>query len=60
MTQKAAQRMILLVEDNDDDIFFFQRAMKRAELNHPLFVVTDGGQAIDYLRGTGDFADRER
>jgi len=49
---------ILLVEDNDDDIFFFQRAMKRAELTHPLFSVKDGRQAINYLDGVGEFADR--
>jgi CheY-like chemotaxis protein len=51
---------ILLVEDNDDDIFFFQRAMKRAALTHPLFVVKDGRQALEYLQGHGHFSDRAK
>jgi CheY-like chemotaxis protein len=49
---------VLLVEDNKDDVFFFQRAMKRAELLHPLFVVTSGRQAIEYLEGSGPYSDR--
>lgn len=50
--------MILLVEDNEDDIFFLQRAVKKASIETPLQVVRDGRQAIDYLLGTGPFADR--
>lgn len=51
---------ILLVEDNPDDIFFVQRAFKAAELAHPLFTVSDGQQAIDYMGSTRPYADRRK
>jgi len=34
--------------------------MKKAGVTNPVQVVSDGQQAIDYLKGTGKFADRER
>jgi CheY-like chemotaxis protein len=49
---------ILLVEDNPDDVFFVQRAFHTGEIKHPLFTVEDGKEAIDYLSGHGDYADR--
>jgi CheY-like chemotaxis protein len=49
---------ILLVEDNDDDVFAMQRALRKAQVTHPLQVVTDGQKAIDYLSGIGAYADR--
>jgi CheY-like chemotaxis protein len=53
-------RAILLVEDNEDDVFLMKRAVKEAGITNPLLVVEDGQQAIDYLAGQGDFADRTR
>ena len=49
---------ILLVEDDDNDVFFFQRAMSKAGMSHPLQVVRDGQEAINYLQGDGKFACR--
>ena len=49
---------VLLVEDNPDDAFFVKRAFASAGLNHPLFSVEDGAQAIEYLCGKGKYADR--
>jgi CheY-like chemotaxis protein len=51
---------ILLAEDDDNDIFFMRRALQKAEVNLPLQVVTNGQDAIDYLGGTGKFADRTK
>jgi CheY-like chemotaxis protein len=51
-------RTILLVEDNEDDVFAFQRALKKAQIANPVQVVVDGQQALDYLSGTGRFAER--
>jgi CheY-like chemotaxis protein len=48
---------ILLVEDSLDDIFFVKRAFAAAKLEHPLFTVENGQQAIDYMRGVGQFAE---
>src|SRR5688572_4680933 len=50
---------LLLVEDNEDDVFIMKRALEGAGVKNPLFVVEDGRQAIDYLQGTGKFADRQ-
>lgn len=49
---------ILLVEDEPNDVFFFQRAMKKAGITHPVQVARDGQEAIEYLQGSGKFADR--
>jgi CheY-like chemotaxis protein len=55
-----ANHAILLVEDNEDDVFLMKRALKEAGISNPLFVVEDGQQAVDYLSGIAQFADRER
>jgi CheY-like chemotaxis protein len=49
---------ILLVDDNEDDVFLMKRALKAAGIVNPLCVAEDGQKALDYLQGTGDFADR--
>src|ERR1700761_7784346 len=57
---KNEEATILLVEDNDDDVFAMQRALQIGRVPNPLQVVTDGKQALDYLEGTGVYADRKR
>jgi CheY-like chemotaxis protein len=49
---------ILLVDDNEDDVFLTRRALKDAGIDIPVFVVENGQRAIDYLSGTGSYADR--
>ena len=49
---------VLLVEDDLNDIFLVKRAFKKARIPNPLQVVTDGQEAIEYLRGHGKYADR--
>src|SRR5205814_6227935 len=53
-------RPILQVEDDPNDVFFLQHAMKKAGVANPVQVASDGQQAIDYLKGAGRFADREK
>ena len=55
----TTQRALLLVEDNEDDVFLMKRALKAARVLNPLYLVEDGQEAVDYLSGTGRFADRE-
>ena len=50
---------VLVVEDSEDDVFILRRAFKESQLANPLHVVEDGQQAIDYLSGMGEFANRD-
>src|SRR6266699_2344631 len=50
---------VLLVEDDLNDIFLVKRAFKMAQVKNPLQIVTDGQEAILYLRGEGKYADRD-
>ncbi len=52
--------LFLLVEDDPDHVLLIQRAFAKAGLVNPLRIVRDGEEAIDYLAGHGDFADRSR
>ena len=54
----TSHQALLLVEDNEDDVFLMKRALKGARVVNPLHVVDDGQDALDYLAGTGKFADR--
>jgi CheY-like chemotaxis protein len=56
----VASQPVLLVEDDDNDVLFVQRAFKHAGILNRLEVVRDGEQAVDYLGGTGAYADREK
>ena len=53
-------KVILLAEDNPDDAFIFEIMFRRAKLPDNLKVVRDGQQAIDWLSGKGEYADREK
>ena len=52
------QFTVLLVEDDLNDIFIVKRAFRTAHIQNPLQVVTDGEEAINYLRGAGKYGDR--
>jgi CheY-like chemotaxis protein len=54
----AANTPILLVEDDDHDVFFLRRVLRKARPDLSLHVVTDGEQAMDYLDGRRNYADR--
>ncbi len=51
---------ILQVEDDPNDVFLLQHAATMAGMTNPIQVATDGQQAIDYLKGVGKFANREK
>ncbi|WP_413160512.1 response regulator [Capilliphycus salinus ALCB114379] len=50
---------ILLVEDDANDILFVQRAFRQANLKNPIRIVKDGEQAISYLQGENEYANRD-
>jgi|SRR5579872_5971329 len=51
-------RPLLLVEDEKNDIHLFKHALITEHITNPLHVAEDGQQAIDYLDGVGQYADR--
>jgi CheY-like chemotaxis protein len=53
------QFTVMLVEDDLNDIFLVKRAFKIAHIYNPLQVVTDGQEAINYLRGMEKYSDRQ-
>ena len=52
-------KSILLVEDNPDDEALTVRALRRNNVVNDIVVVRDGGEALDYLFGTGAYAGRD-
>ncbi len=54
------ERPILLVEDNPDDEALTLRAFSKNEVRRPVVVAHDGVEAIEYLFGTGEYANRDR
>jgi CheY-like chemotaxis protein len=51
MIEKVAN--ILLVEDDYVDILTVERAFKKVNANHKLYIANDGKQALAMLRGEG-------
>lgn len=59
--EKAAYRNlveILLVEDDPHDVELTLRAFRQMRLTNPVHVARDGVEALDFLFGTGRYADR--
>jgi len=52
-------KIILLVEDNPDDEALTLRALDKNNLSTAVMVAHDGAEALDYLFGTGAYADRD-
>jgi CheY-like chemotaxis protein len=50
---------LLIVEDDDNDFLFLQRALEMEKFGAHVQRACDGVEAIEYLSGENDFADRE-
>lgn len=53
-------RVILLAEDDEDEVFLLKRSLNKMSLPVQLEVVPDGVQAMAYLHGKGEYADRRK
>lgn len=50
---------ILLVEDNPNDLELTLIALERSQLANDVVIARDGAEALDYLRGQGEYAERQ-
>ena len=50
---------ILLVEDNPGDVRLVQEAVKEFKVSNKLHVVGDGVAAMEYVRGEGQYQERD-
>jgi CheY-like chemotaxis protein len=57
---KADLISVLLVEDDPGDVLLIREAFSEQKVGNVLSVVSDGVQAVEYVRGEGEFAGRER
>jgi CheY-like chemotaxis protein len=51
---------ILIVDDDPNERFLMQAAFSQIGVTEPVHCVGDGAEAIEYLRGDGKYADRNR
>lgn len=51
------KKVILLVEDNPNDVELTIRVLKKNNVLNEVVVAQDGAEALDYLFGTGKYAD---
>lgn len=51
---------ILLVEDNEGDAHLTQEALRRAKVRNNVHIVTDGAEAMTFLRNEPPFTDAAR
>ena len=54
-----SERYILLVEDNPDDEELTLLSLRKNNLAHDIVVVRDGVEAIEFLFGNGQYAQRD-
>jgi len=52
-------QVILVVEDDPNDVLLIQRAFSKARILNPVRTVSNGDEAVAYVSGDGQYADRE-
>ena len=57
---ETTERTVLLMADDDPaDCLLTEKALRRADITCPLYVVHDGAELLDYLKRRGDYTDPE-
>jgi CheY-like chemotaxis protein len=59
MTERGGLELVdvLLVEDDPGDVLMTREAFEHYQIRNNLYVVSDGEQAMHFLRKTGDYAE---
>ena len=60
MSQNLNVMEVLLVEDDPGDVVLIREAFEHNQVSSALSVVSDGVQALEFLRREGDYADAPR
>jgi len=60
MTDSDKTAEILLAEDNPGDVMLTKKALEKGKLANNLHVVTDGVEALEFLRREGEYEDSPR
>ena len=53
----SARTVLVMADDDPADCLLTEKALRKAEITCPLYVVHDGAALLDYLRREGDYAD---
>ncbi len=51
---------ILLAEDDQNDVMLIKRAFSKSRIVNPIVCVENGEDAVAYLRGDGQYAERQQ
>src|SRR4051812_8885975 len=57
---KPCTRTLLIVDGDEDQRFFFKRSFERLSTDYAVQLAGGGKEAIAYLKGEGQFGDRDR
>jgi CheY-like chemotaxis protein len=60
LASMPAPTTVLLAEDDENDLLLLQHALSKSGSTIPFSIVRDGNDAISYLQGSGQYADRNR
>jgi CheY-like chemotaxis protein len=59
MSGESSRLIILVAEDDENDAFLLKRAFEKNGIALPVHICQDGDTAMAYLKGQGEFADRD-
>lgn len=56
MSERA---VILIAEDEEDYVLLLKRAFSEADIHNPVYFVSTGQELVEYLKGQGQYANRD-
>src|SRR5688572_29626660 len=59
MGNQSERLTVVIAEDDEDAIHLLEAALQAIACEHTVRIVRDGQDALDYLKGEGQYADRK-